>query len=1646
MASMTQHQGGDLPRSEDLLRIMVETLPDYAIFALDMEGRVVSWNRGGERLFGYAEEEIIMRGVETLFTPEDIERGVPACQLERALAEGRDSDDRWLVRKDGTRFWASCLTIPLRDEASGWRGVVKVVHELAERKPERKRDDQILSEQPDFTEAILEMTGSLIIVLDGEGRIRRFNQACQQLTGYTLEEVQERRFWELFTLPEEVDRYQSVFAHPGSTSFSSTHESLWVTKDGRKRLIAWSNSPLMNNRGEAEYIIVTGIDVTEQREAEAALRRSEEQYRLLFETNPHPMWVYDPHTLHFLAVNDAAIHTYGYTRAEFLQMTIKDIRPPEEVPNLMKGLTDSSVKFRHRGEWRHRKKDGTVIDVDITWHEIVFNGRKARLTMAQDITLRKRLEQSLRASEERFRSLAEGNMAGVFLADLEGKLLYVNDAFLRITGYSRTEFEAGLLPWNTLTPPEWLAVDERAIAQARARGASDPYEKEYVRKDGERVFVLVAAARIEANGQEQLIGTTFDITKRKRAEESLRESQERLRLLTDQLPAVIWSTDLDLCFTYSAGAGLRFIAGTPGEEDNCLSLFEYFGTDDPNFKPIANHLRALKGESVAYEMDWMGRTFDAHVEPLRDPQGEIIGCIGIALDVTERKEMGEALRKSEEQFRAVFEQSGIGIALGDMQGRLLEVNPALGRMLGYNREELKGTHFAEITYPEDLGKDEALFREMLEGKHKHYQIEKRYLRKDGEIIWGNLNASLIHDADGKVVYGIATVADITQRKMVEEALRESEERYRRLIELSPQAIFVHSEGHITFVNEAGVRLLGAQSSDQLMGMTSIDFVAAEEQEGAAEEIRRMLERGESSPLREGQLRRLDGSLVDVEVAAIPFTYHGKPAVQTIVRDITVRKRAQAQLIRISRAIEGTSDAIRISDPDLRSVYHNPAFIKLFGYTAEELNADGGFTTLFIDQELAGDLRDIIMSGKPWKSRVEMRARDGRLITAELSADAIRDEAGNIIGRIGIYTDVTERRRAEEILHFRAHLLDAVEQAVITTDTSGTITYWNRFAERLYGWTAEEILGHNIIEVTPTLQTQTQARDIMAALVRGESWSGVFDVRRKDGTFFPAMVTDTPIFNEQGELVGIVGVSVDITERQQIEDALRRSEEEYRGLVENAKDMIVILDLEGNLTSANKTALQLTGYTLEEALKLNFMQVVAPESLEHARRMLASKISGETEQTIYELEIIAKDGKRISLDVSSWLVYKDGVPMNVQAIGRDVTERKHLEQQLLQAQKMEAVGRLAGGVAHDFNNLLTAITMSTDIAIRKLGPADQVRRHIEEIRKAAERAASLTRQLLAFSRKQILQPKVIDLNYLVEDSTNMLRRLIGEDIEVHTKLEPGLDRVLADPWQIEQVLMNLMVNARDAMPGGGRIIIETASVYLDEEYSSLHLAAQSGHYVMLAVSDTGCGMDEATRARIFEPFFTTKEVGKGTGLGLSTVYGIIKQSGGYIWVYSELGIGTTFKIYLPRIKRDVEMEEAIESDAKTARALETVLLVEDEAVLRNLAQEILEMSGYRVLLAATGAEALRISEQYAGEVHILLTDVVMPGMSGPELETKLKAQRPAIKVLFMSGYTDEAIVQHGVLNENVDFIQKPFTAISLIKKIREVLDKLQPRGI
>jgi two-component system cell cycle sensor histidine kinase/response regulator CckA len=510
----------------------------------------------------------------------------------------------------------------------------------------------------------------------------------------------------------------------------------------------------------------------------------------------------------------------------------------------------------------------------------------------------------------------------------------------------------------------------------------------------------------------------------------------------------------------------------------------------------------------------------------------------------------------------------------------------------------------------------------------------------------------------------------------------------------------------------------------------------------------------------------------------------------------------------------------------------------------------------------------------------------------------------------------------------------------------------------------------------------------------------------------------------------------MTERKAAEAALSASEAHYRLLFERNPNPLYVYD-KGTLKflAVNDVMVRHYGYSREEFLGMTLEDIRPHEEVSRLRKELAQVEEGLFEAG--EWRHRKKDGTIVDVEITRHTLTFAGRPAGL-VMALDVTRRKSLENQLLQAQKMEAIGRLAGGVAHDFNNLLTIIFGSSDVLLEDLSRDYPHRAEVEEIMKAARRAASLTRQLLAFSRRQLLEPQVLDLNTLVTNLEGMLRRLIGEDVEFRTVLTPARGTVLADPGQLEQVIMNLAVNARDAMPQGGKLTIETAAADLDEAYAHAHVPVRAGSYMMLAVSDTGTGMDAEIKARLFEPFFTTKEMGKGTGLGLATVYGIVKQSGGYIWVYSELGRGTTFKIYLPRIEADPE-PLAPKPAPVSLRGSETVLVVEDEEAVRSLIRTVLETRGYVVMAAEGGEEALRLANAHDGVIHLLVTDVVMPGMSGRDLAQHLAPLRREMKALYLSGYTDDAIVQHGVLEPGIAFLQKPFTPQGLARKVREVLD-------
>ena len=627
----------------------------------------------------------------------------------------------------------------------------------------------------------------------------------------------------------------------------------------------------------------------------------------------------------------------------------------------------------------------------------------------------------------------------------------------------------------------------------------------------------------------------------------------------------------------------------------------------------------------------------------------------------------------------------------------------------------------------------------------------------------------------------------------------------------------------------------------------------------------------------------------------------------------------------------------------------------------------------------------------------------------------------------------ERPAASRIL---ATLIEASPLAIVTFDPEGVVTMWNPAAERIFGWSENEALGARLPFVPAEKQEEFLALRRRALL--GEVFTEPeLHRRRADGSPIVVSVSTSPLRRPDGTIYGIMSILMDVTERKAAEESQAR----LTMAVEQAGESIVVTDTRGTIQYVNPAFERITGYDRVEVIGQN------PRILKSGRQDPAFyKILW---QTLRRGEVWRgtflnrrKDGTLYEEDaVISPVRDPSGQVVNYVAVKRDVTDVRRMEEQLRQSQKMEAVGRLAGGVAHDFNNLLTAISGYSDLLLHRLPEYSTLRRDVEEIRKAGDRAAALTHQLLAFSRRQVLQPKVLDLNAVVTNMGQMLRRLVGENIELSTDLSPSLSRVKADPGQIEQVIVNLAINARDAMPDGGRITIATADADLSPAYAVAHPEVRPGPHVLLSVADTGHGMDDETQAHLFEPFFTTKDRGKGTGLGLATVYGIVQQSGGHIRVNSAADSGSTFLIYLPRVDapEDDSQGEARPPLPRPSPGTETVLLAEDEEGVRRFAREILSGNGYKVLEAGNGREALLLSEAHRGEIHLLLTDVVMPKMSGRELTERIRPLRPDLRILYMSGYIDDAILRHDVLEDGVPFLQKPFTSEGLARKVREVLD-------
>jgi two-component system, cell cycle sensor histidine kinase and response regulator CckA len=771
---------------------------------------------------------------------------------------------------------------------------------------------------------------------------------------------------------------------------------------------------------------------------------------------------------------------------------------------------------------------------------------------------------------------------------------------------------------------------------------------------------------------------------------------------------------------------------------------------------------------------------------------------------------------------------------------------------------------------------------------------------------------------------------------------------------------------------------------------------------------------------------------------------GPAVLQRPLTALAEAERQRLEAILPFRLLETLTDAIIAQSIDGLVISWNLAAERLFGYAAQEIIGQP-FARLLLSEDAVGlpGLLDLVMRDQRIEAFDTMRVRkDGTTADASVALVPLQDKSGRIVGAIGIVRDITRRKQIEAELwaseeQFRQLALHIRQVLWLIDATETRMHYISPAYEKVWGRTCQSLFD-NPRSRLDAVHAQDRERVVHAEANKYQRGGFEEDYRilRPDGTVRWIWDRGYPVHDEQGAIKGFVGIAEDISERKQAEVDKAR----LVAIVECTEDAVVGKTMDGIVVNWNPGAERLYGYTAEEMIGRPASTLFTPDHYQEYLQIMEKVRRGER-VIAYDTTRRHKEGTEIKVSVDICPVeLRDGEIVGASNIAHDITRIKQLEEQFRQAQKMEAVGRLAGGVAHDFNNLLTVICGYSDILLNTLPPGDRTRDLVTEINKAGTRGASLTRQLLAFSRKQVLEPKVLDLNAIVVDSKNMLDRLLGEDVELAVALDPALGRVKTDFGQIEQVLMNLVVNAHDAMPQGGKLTIETANVFLDPSYCRSHAEVKPGAYVMLAVSDTGCGMDEKTRARIFEPFFTTKGPDKGTGLGLAMVYGFIKQCSGHVFVHSEPGIGSTFKVYLPAVDGTPAAEKPQPAVTAMPHGDETILLVEDNPGVRALTRHALQTCGYAVLEASHGKEALHLASTHAGSIHLLVTDVVMPDIGGRAVAERVVTIKPGIKVLYLSGYTDDAVVRHGVLQSETAFLQKPFTPSSLAQKVRSVLDR------
>jgi len=1291
-------------------------------------------------------------------------------------------------------------------------------------------------------------------------------------------------------------------------------------KDARK-----SKDLLIHELDEAKQLI------TDLRGSQSRLEANVAALEGLFAATPTGIAVVRDRT--FIKVNPAMCRMLGYAAEELLGMGTRMIYLDEEEYNRVG--TDMYEETGRRGlcvgDFRAQRKDGTVIDVGLTISLLDPHDMSEGVCVTTvDITEQKCAENALFESEEKYRLLVENAGDAICVAQ-DGRLKFANRRAEELIGYSGEEIMA--LPFiNFIHPDDRFMVMDYHQKRIRGETAPDVYAFRTMDKDGNTKWAEIRVVLIPWEGRPATLNFITDITERKRVEYMQLESEERLRGITNNIPGLVFQfvahDNGEWLITYHSERVQEIFGLAEKEMTNLFDTFLTYTHKDDLENLVASIRKAAETCSPWNHecriVTPQGKLLWMHGMSTPTRHEDRVVFNGIMLDITERKQAEEALRKSEERYRTILDSIEGAYFELDLMGNFTFFNDFLCRFFGYSRQELMGMNYRAYTTKETAEKAYQIFNEIFTTGKPNSNVIYDVIRKDRSRIMIEMAVALMRDPSGNPIGFRGIGKDITKSIEAEQALKESEEKFRTIYEYAPLSITITDmESHIVDANSRMCERTGL-SKAEIIGRAITDTPELARPENPDDLIRierKLLEQGWLRNEEVQMIRPINHDRSTILLSSRLITIADKPHVLSMILDITERKQAEEVTRKNEeryRAIfEGTATANIIVALDTTILMANDNFATLVGYSKQEIEGKMSWTQFVVREDLERVkknqmMRSVDPASVPSSYELRARNRSGELRDLFMSVAVIPGTKESVASLI----DITDWKRSEQAkfeseLRFQ-ELAKLLPEVAYEADKSGVFTFVNQAWFEKFGYDQEDFSRG--ITVYDVIVQEDHPRMVAAykKLMRGEGLGfEEYTARRKNGSTFPMLVYATAMYQE-GKPVGHRGFTVDIT------------------------------------------------------------------------------------------------------------------------------ERRNLEEQLVMAQKMESVGRLAGGVAHDFNNMLSVIIGNAEMAMAGLDSSDPLQRTLQDILSAGNRSADLTRQLLAFARKQTIAPRVMDLNDTVSGMLKMLQRLIGENIDLSWNPSRNPWKIRIDPSQVDQLLANLTVNARDAINKAGRIIIETSNELCDEAYCVDKPECVPGEYVMLAVSDNGCGMDRQTLSNIFEPFFTTKKEGQGTGLGLATVYGIVKQNGGFINVYSEPGKGTTFRIYIPRHKSEsTEIAEETE-ELKVQGGKETVMIVEDEESVLHLAASMLRQLGYHVLAARKADEAMELAMGCGEQIHLLLTDVIMPDMDGKELWERIRSVKPDLRCLFMSGYTADVITRQGILEEGVHFIPKPFSFRALAEKIREAL--------